>query len=289
MVTPQAKRACSDVLVYEHNGSQRRAYSLMGANRSTVRYSLQKQDESELKEEIKEIAYEKRRFGYRRIQMLLMRRGKTVNHKRVYRLYRSMGLKVLKRGGRKRALGLRKPESVVTRPNQRWALDFVQDALWDGRRIRLMPVIDVFSRKCLGIIVDSSLNGRRVVKTLENLIEEHGAPEEIISDNGTEFTSNIVLKWCHERGQKWEYIQPGKPYQNGNAESFNGKLRDECLNENWFTNLEEARRLIEKWREEYNGQRPHSALNGRTPNEVASYFVDSLEKEKTGTSSLCWT
>lgn len=263
----------------------------MGANRSTVRYSLQKQDESELKEEIKEIAYEKRRFGYRRIQMLLMRRGKKVNHKRVYRLYRNMGLKVLKRGGRKRALGLRKSANVVTRPNQRWALDFVQDALWDGRRIRLMPVIDVCTRKCLGIIVDSSLNGRRVVKTLEELIKEHGAPEEIISDNGTEFTSNIVLKWCHDRGQKWEYIQPGKPYQNGNAESFNGKLRDECLNENWFTNLEEARRLIEKWREEYNGLRPHSALNGRTPNEVASHFVASLEKEntKTGTSSVAWT
>lgn len=260
----------------------------MGANRSTVRY-MQKQDDSELREEIKEIAYEKRRFGYRRIQMLLKRRGKTVNHKRVDRLYRSMGLKVLKRGGRKRALGLRKPESVVTRLNQRWALDFLQDALWDGRRIRLMPVIDVFSRKCLGIIVDSSLNSGRVVKTLETLIEEYGTPEEIISDNGTEFTSNTVLKWCHERGQKWEYIQPGKPYQNGNAESFSGKLRDECLNENWFTSLEEARRLIEKWREEYNGQRPHSALDRRTPNTVASYFVGSLDKEKTGTSSLYWT
>ncbi len=263
----------------------------MGVNRSTVRYSLQREDESELKKEIKEIAYEKRRFGYRRIHMMLSRKGKTVNHKRVYRLYRSMGLKVLKRGGRKRALGLRKPENLVTRPNQRWALDFVQDALWDGRRIRLMPVIDVCTRKCLRIIVDSSLNGRRVVKTLEELIEEHGAPEEIISDNGTEFTSNIVLKWCHDRGQKWQYIQAGKPYQNGNAESFNGKLRDEYLNENWFTSLEEARRLIEKWREEYNHSRPHSALNGRTPNEAASYFAGSLEKEnmKTGTSSLGWT
>ena len=289
MVTPQAKRACSDVLVNEHSRSQRRACSLMGANRSTVRYSMQKQGDNELKEEIKGIAYEKRRFGYRRIQMLLLRRGKRVNHKRIYRLYSSMGLKVLKRGGRKRALGQRKPANIITRPNQRWALDFVQDALWDGRRIRLLPVIDVFSRRCLGIIVDSSLNSRRVVNTLEALIEEHGRPEEIISDNGTEFTSNTVLKWCHEQGQKWEYIEPGKPYQNGNAESFNGKLRDECLNENWFTNLEEARRIIEKWREEYNGQRPHSALDGRTPNEVASYFVGSLEKEKTGTSSLDWT
>ena len=260
----------------------------MGVSRSTVRYCLRREDESVLKEEIKEIAYEKRRFGYRRIRMLLVRKGKRVNHKKVYRLYRSMGLKVLKRGGRKRALGLRRPEHLVTRPNQRWALDFVQDALWDGRRIRLMPVIDVCTRKCLGIIVDSSLNGRRVVRTLEELIKEHGAPEEIISDNGTEFTSNIVLKWCHDRGQKWQYIQPGKPYQNGNAESFNGKLRDECLNENWFTSLEEARRLIENWREEYNHSRPHSALNGRTPNEVASYFVGSEENIRTGTSNLDW-
>jgi len=252
---------------------------------------LRKKDESKLKEEIKEIAYEKRRFGYRRIRMLLVRKGTTVNHKRIYRLYREMGLKVLKRGGRKRALGIRQPENLVTRPNQRWALDFVQDALWDGRRICLLPVIDVCTRKCLRIVVDNSLNGRQVVEALEGLIEEYGSPEEIISDNGTEFTSNMVLKWCHDRRQKWRYIQPGKPYQNGNAESFNGKLRDECLNESWFTSLEEARRLIENWREEYNHSRLHSALNGRTPNEAASCFVGSLEKEnmKTGTSSLGWT
>lgn len=262
----------------------------MGANRSTIRYSLKREDESKLKEEIKEIAYEKRR--YRRIHMLLMRKGKTANHKKVYRIYKALGLKVLKRGGRKRALGLRKPEDVIIRPNQRWALDFVQDALWNGRRIRLMPVIDVYTRRCLGIIVDNSLNGRRVIKALEGLIEEHGSPEEIVSDNGTEFTSNAVLKWCHDRKQKWHYIQPGKPYQNGNAESFNGKLRDECLNENWFTSLEEARKLIENWREEYNHSRPHSALNGRTPNEVACHFIgSSFEKKimKTGTSSLGWT
>lgn len=290
MVTPQAKKTCSQVLVHEHKRSERRACRLMGSNRSTVRYCLRKKDESKLKEEIKEIAYEKRRFGYRRIRILLVRKGTPVNHKRVYRLYREMGLKVLKRGGRKRALGIRQPENLVTRPNQRWALDFVQDALWDGRRIRLLPVIDVCTRKCLRIVVDNSLNGRQVVEALENLIDEYGSPEEIISDNGTEFTSNMVLKWCHDRGQKWQYIQPGKPYQNGNAESFNGKLRDECLNENWFTSLEEARRLIENWREEYNHSRPHSALNGRTPNEAAS-FIGSLEKEnmKTGTSSLGWT
>jgi putative transposase len=223
--------------------------------------------------------------------MLLKREGGVVNHKKVYKVYRDLGLKVLKRGGRKRALGVRNAETSVTRPNQRWALDFVQDALWDGKRFRLLPVIDVFTRKCLGIVVDTSLNGLRVIRVLDQLVEEHGVPEEILSDNGTEFTSNTVLKWCHERKQKWQYIQPGKPYQNGNMESFNGKLRDECLNENWFIDLREARRLIENWREEYNGSRPHSALDGRTPNEVASHFIESLksEKERTGTSNLAWT
>lgn len=279
------------MLIKEHKRSERRACCLLGAHRSTVRYNIKRKDEQELGERIKEIAYEKRRFGYRRIQILLAREGTSVNHKRVYRIYRSIGLKVVKRGGRKRAIGIRRPESEVTRPHQRWALDFVQDAIWNGRRIRLLPVIDIYTRKCLGIVVDTTLNGRRVIQALEMLIEEHGNPEEIISDNGTEFTSNTVLKWCQEQGQKWHYIQPGKPYQNGNMESFNGKLRDECLNENWFTSLEEARRLIEKWREDYNNARPHSALKGRTPNEAEISFIGLLKngEEKTGTSSLGWT
>jgi putative transposase len=264
---------------------------LLGAHRSTIRYEARKEDEQAIGEKIKRIAYEKRRFGYRRIQILLAREGTKVNHKRVYRIYRSLGLKVLKRAGRKRAIGIRKAESPVTRPNQRWALDFVQDGLWNGRRIRLLPVIDICTRKCLGIAVGTSLNGQKVIQTLEKLVEEYGAPEEIISDNGTEFTSNAVLKWCDERNQKWHYIEPGKPYQNGNMESFNGKLRDECLNENWFSCLEEAERLIEKWRGEYNHSRPHSALGGRTPNEAETSFIELLksEKKKNGTSNLDWT
>lgn len=222
--------------------------------------------------------------------MLLKRIGEKVNHKKVYRIYRAMGLKVLKRGGRKRALGIGLTENRIIRPNQRWALDFVQDALWNGRRIRLLPVIDVFTRECLEIVVDTSLNGSRVVRVLTALIAKHGQPEEIISDNGTEFTSNAVLKWCHDQEQKWQYIQPGKPYQNGAIESFNGKLRDECLNENWFTALDEARKLIEKWREEYNQLRPHSALNGQTPNEVANSFIGLLKDRtiRTKTSNLAW-
>jgi len=269
--------------------SERRACSLLGVHRSIARYKGKKEDQS-LEKRMKEIAYEKRRYGYRRIHTILKREGKKINHKKVYRIYKKLGLKVLKRGGRKRAIGIRGVEKPITARNERWALDFVQDALWNGRKIRMLPIIDVFTRKCLGIIVDSSLNGKKVIKALEMLIEEYGAPREILSDNGSEFTSNAILKWCHERNQKWQYIEPGKPYQNGNMESFNGKLRDECLNENWFTSLEHAKKLIENWREEYNSLRPHSSLNGRTPNEVIADLIGSIEKEKikTGTSNLDW-
>lgn len=276
------------MLIKEHKRSERRACSLLGAHRSVVRYSSVKEGEEQLSQQIKNVAYEKRRYGYRRIHIILKREGQKINHKKVYRIYKKLGLKVLKRGGRKRALGVRKTQKPITRPNERWALDFVQDALWNGRKIRLLPVIDVFTRRCLGIIVDNSLNGKKVIKALEALIEEHGAPERILSDNGTEFTSNAVLKWCHERAQGWEYIEPGKPYQNGNMESFNGKLRDECLNENWFTSLDQAKRLIENWRKEYNEFRPHSSLNGRTPNEVIDGYIKK-EERKTGTSNLGWT
>ena len=198
------------------------------------RYRSKKKEEIDLVGRIKEIAYEKRRFGYRRIHLLLKRNGFKVNHKRVYRIYRALGLKVLKRGRRKGALGSRKVENLITRKNQRWALDFVHNALASGQKIRLLPIIDVFTRQCLKTVVDTGINGKGVIKALEELIEEEAAPEEIISDNGTEFTSTAVLTWCHERNQHWRYIQPGKSHQNGNIESFNGKLRDECLKEEWF-------------------------------------------------------
>ncbi len=146
-----------------------------------------------------------------------------------------------------------------------------------------MTVVDDFSRESLGIIVDRSLNGHRVRDELEKIIEVRGMPGRILSDNGTEFTSTAILKWCHEKGLRWDYIQPGKPYQNGYIESFNGKLRDECLNENWFTSLREAKRLVEEWRSEYNERRPHSSLGGRTPAEVARGGEEQREK-LTGTS-----
>ncbi len=214
--------------------------------------------------------------------MVLKREGMKVNHKKVYRIYIQSGLKVAKRKTRRKAMGERKIDILITKPNQRWALDFVSDALSDGRRIRLLTIIDVYTRLCLKLVVETSLPGKSVLRALEEAIEEFGRPEEIISDNGTEFTSNIVLQWCHQKGQSWKYIAPGKPYQNGSIESFNGKLRDECLNENWFLSLKDAKMLIEAWRHEYNNERPHSALGGKTLNEIR---VESIEQVlKTGTS-----
>ena len=246
---------------------------LVGSNRSTVRYQTKKADESWLIKKIKAIAYERKRFGYRRIHMVLRREKIFVNHKKVFRIYRACGLKVLKRGGRKKALGVRGLALRSTHPNQKWSLDFVHDALADGRKIRLLTIIDEYTRECLQITVDTSLNGRRVSEELKKLIEQRGKPEIITSDNGTEFTSNFILRFCAEQGLNWHYIQPGKPYQNGSVESFNGKLRDECLNENWFLGLKEAKKIVEKWREDYNSLRPHSSLQGRTPLEEASLLL----------------
>jgi len=250
-----------------------------------------KEDEEGLADQIRQIAWEKRRFGYRRICTLLRRSGLKINHKRVFRIYSACGLKVRRRNGRKRAIGSRRPQELITRPNQRWGLDFVHDALADGRRIRLLTIIDVFTRESLWIEVAHSLSGGSVLRILEKLIEVRGNPETILSDNGTEFTSNKVLSWCQEQKVEWCYIQPGRPQQNGIVESFNGKLRDECLNEHWFRNLREAKRLVEVWRVEYNTIRPHSSLNGRTPAEVAKGVSDfSFEGEQlTGTSILAWT
>lgn len=283
-MTPQAQRACCIAVIENHGYSERKACQLVGGNRASVRYRSQKPDELLLKEKITEIAHQKRRYGYRRIHILLKRDGIQINHKKLFRIYKQLGLKVLKRTGRKRALGQRVVPMPLIRKNKEWSLDFVHDVLACGRRIRLLTIVDDFTRESLKIVVETSLNGQRVRDELEKVIEERGLPERILSDNGTEFTSSTILKWCHEKGVKWDYIQPGKPYQNGYIESFNGKIRDECLNENWFTSLKEAKRLVEEWREEYNEHRPHSSLGWKTPNEVAKN--KELCKEKlTGTSS----
>lgn len=266
----------------KHGISERRACWLVGANRSMLRYESKRANEDILAEEIRKIAFEKRRFGYRRIHMILKRKGRRINHKKVFRIYQELGLKVKKRGGRKRALGLRIIKSISQGINQKWSLDFVSDSLNDGRKIRMLTVVDDFTRVCLGIIVDTSLSGYRVGRELDKLIMLYGKPKVIVSDNGTEFTSHAILKWSLEKQVNWDYIQPGKPYQNGTIESFNGKLRDECLNEHLFSSLRDAESIIEKWRIEYNEERPHSSLNGKTPNEMM--IVETKTLKLTGTS-----
>ena len=279
-MTPQAQRTCCEAVVASHGYSERRACELVGAVRASIRYVSRKPEEGLLKERITSLAHEKRRYGYRRIHMLLKREGMCINHKKLFRIYKQLGLKVLKRGGRKRALGSRVVPMPLTKPNQEWSLDFVHDVLVTGRRIRLLTIVDDFTRESINITVDTSINGGRVCDELEKVIEIRGKPDRILSDNGTEFTSTAILKWCQGKGVRWDYIQPGKPYQNGYIESFNGKLRDECLNENLFTSLQEAIRLVETWRGEYNERRPHSSLKGKTPNEVARG-----EEKLTGTSN----
>jgi putative transposase len=251
-----------------HGLSQRRACRLVGIDHWTLRYRPKRGDDSELRKRLCEPAHERRRFGYRRLGWLLAGEGHSMNHKKLYRLYREERLMVRRRGGRKRALGTRAPMELPHAINQRWSLDFVSDTLADGRRFRILCIVDDFSRECLATVVDTSLSGVRVVRELERLSLERATPRTIVSDNGTELTSVAVLRWATNR-VGWHYIQPGKPVQNAFIESFNSRLRDECLNEHVFTNLAEARAIIEAWRHDYNCCRPHSSLGALTPREFA--------------------
>lgn len=202
---------CCEAVVQSHGYSERRTCQLVGVNRASVRYRSRKLDEGLLRGRITSIAREKRRYGYRRIHILLKREGISINHKKVFRIYRELGLKVLKRGGRKRALGSRVVTMALTKRNQEWSLDFVHDALANGRRIRMLTVVDDFTRESIKIAVDTSLSGQRVCEELEQVVAARGKPDRILSDNGTEFTSTAVLKWCQEKEIRWDYIQPGKP------------------------------------------------------------------------------
>ena len=249
----------------DHGFSERRACRLVGANRSAWQYEPVRGDDGAARERLRAIANERRRFGYRRLAIMLRREGKTMNLKKIYRLYREERLTVRKRGGRKRALGTRAPMTLPQGINQRWSLDFVSDALACGRRFRVLNVIDDWSRECLASVVDTSLSGKRVVRELAAIVERRGKPLTIVSDNGTELTSRAILAWCEETGVEWHYIAPGKPTQNGFVESFNGRLRDECLNEHAFTSLAAAKRIIAAWQLDYNTVRPHSGLGGLSP------------------------
>jgi len=259
-----------DWAIEEKGCSQRRACGLIGLDPKTYRYASRRPDDAGLRARLRALASERRRFGYRRLHILLRREGIELNHKKLFRLYREERLTVRRRGGRKRALGTRAPMTLPQGPNQRWSLDFVADQLADGRRFRILVVVDDFTRECLALVVDTSLSGVRVARELDALIITRARPLMIVSDNGTELTSRAILQWQEDHGVEWHYIAPGKPMQNGFVESLNGRFRDECLNEHLFRSLLAARRLIAEWRIDYNARRPHTSLGGLTPNEFAT-------------------
>ena len=254
----------------EYRRSERRACQLAGMGRSSCRYQARRREDEELRQRLRALAGERRRFGYRRLGVLLRREGWAVNHKRVYRLYRQEHLQVRKRL-RKRTAGVeRAPLAVPSGPNERWSMDFMTDSLATGRRFRTLNVVDDYTRECVRIEVDTSLGGQRVARVLEELREQRSGPQVIVVDHGPQFTSQALDRWAYQRGVKLHFIVPGKPEQNAYVESFNGKFRDECLNENWFMSLEEARVKIEAWRRDYNQVRPHSALEYQAPEEYAA-------------------
>jgi putative transposase len=272
MVTPAAKREAAAHLKSVHEMSERRACRLIGCQRMTVRYRRRRPDDPRLRNRLVALARERRRFGYRRLLIFLRREGFVVNHKRPFRLYREERLMVRKRGGRKRALGTRTPMPVPSLPNDLWALDFVSDQLVSGRRFRILAIFDLCTRRCLAAIADFSLSGKRVARELDRLIAAHAKPKAIGSDNGTELTSNAILAWTGQTGVDWHYIASGKPEQNAFTESFNGRLRDEFLNETLFASLAQARIALEEWRRDYNTVRPHSRIGWLTPAAYTEQF-----------------
>jgi putative transposase len=269
MATPVARREAAAYLGSAHGMSERRACGVLGVDRTTIRYEAKRPDDGEVRDRLKDLAAERRRFGYRRLHVLLRREGRAVKKKRIQRLYKEEKLTVRRRGGRKRALGERRPMETPLAANQRWSLDFVSDQMTDGRRFRMLAVVDDCTRECLALVPDTSIGGRRVARELDGIIARRGKPTTVVSDNGTEFTSNAILAWADETRVGWHYIAPGKPQQNEFIESFNGRLRDELLNETLFRSLPHAREVLAAWRDDYNHDRPHSKLGWMTPLDFA--------------------
>src|SRR5579864_7985738 len=251
----------------EYAFSERRACGLVMRAVSTYRYETSRSDEP-LRTRLVQLAREKPRFGYRRLHVLLRRCGERINHKRLHRIYCEAGL-MIRRRKRKHCARVGQPLQVRSAANQEWALDFAHDAVACGRAIRVLSVVDAYTRECLALEVDTSCASRRVTRVLEGIVAERGVPQAIRCDNGPELTSRHFLAWCIDRKIELVHIQPGRPMQNGRVESFNGRMREECLNVSWFGNLFQARERIAVWRREYNQERPHSSLGYRTPEEFA--------------------
>jgi putative transposase len=272
-VTPAQRRAAVRYAQERFGFAQRRACRLVGAARSTVRYRSRRGDDAVLRARLRDLAAQRPRFGYRRLHALLRREGIVVNHKRVERLYREEGLAVRRRARRSLTRVRRGRPPTPARANEQWALDFLQDALASGRTIRVLSVIDVYTREALALEVDTSLPGSRVVRVLDRLVGERARPAQLVLDNGPELIGRALEEWAHRHAVALHFIDPGKPIQNAHCESFHARVRDECLNEHWFLGIGDARRIVEAWRQDYNAERPHSALGYRTPAAFAQEVV----------------
>jgi putative transposase len=279
MVTPAARREAIAQLRVAYEVSERRACSAVGADRTSIRYRSSRPDDAAVRARLRALAIVRRRFGYRRLHIMLRREGIVMNHKKLRRLYREERLQVRRRGGRNRALGTRAPMTLPQGPNQRWSLDFLSDAFADGRRFRILAIVDDFTRECLALVPDTSLPGLRVGRELDTLISIRGRPAMCVSDNGTELTSMAILRWAQERQVEWHYIAPGKPQQNAFIESFNGRLRDELLNETLFTSLKHVREALATWMENYNTVRPHSSLGNLPPADYAKRSAPDMQRD----------
>jgi len=281
MVGPQAKREAVDVLMTEHCFGITRACGLASISRSLYRY-VRRQADGDLRQRIEDIAALKRRYGYRRVYVRLRREGWMVNRKRVYRLYRELGLAVRRRKRKRIGMVERRPLPKPSAVNQSWSMDFVSDGLADGRRLRCLTIVDDCTRECLAIEVDTSITGTRVKAVMERLADTRGLPRSITVDHGPEFEGQVLDAWAYAANVQLAFIRPGKPNENAYIESFNGKFRDECLNEHWFVTMAHARRIIEAWRIEYNTERTHSSLDNLTPEE----FAMKLSKQSQQSVSL---
>lgn len=273
MMTPAVRREAVQEAQERFPISERRACGLVGIGRSSYNYHFRRPDDEPLRVALRQAAAERKRFGYRRLTWILRRRGWQDNHKRIERIYREEKLQVRRRSRKRTAKGRGQPMVLPSAVNERWSMDFMQDCLADGRRIRLLNIVDDYTRECLKIEVDTSLGGARVVRTLNEIIAARGRPRMLLTDNGPEFTGRALDQWAYQTGVALDFIDAGKPQQNAYIESFNGKFRDECLNEHWFVTLWDAREKAAQYRQEYNTDRPHSSLGNATPDEFARSLV----------------
>ena len=269
MVTPAARRRAVGWLCRCQAVSVRRACGTVKLAESTYRYKSCRKEPEGLRARMLELAAERPRFGYRRLHVLLVREGWAVNHKRIRRMYREEGLAVRRKKRKRIAQTARQPKVLPEGPNERWSMDFMSDSLATGRSFRTFNVVDDCTRECLAIEVDTSLSGERVTRVLDQVIERRGKPMSLVMDNGPEFAGRVLDAWAYQHGIQLDFIRPGKPIENCFVESFNGKFRDECLNQHWLVSLDEARHVIEAWRLDYNRVRPHSSLGYLPPEEFA--------------------